>query len=178
MINITEIKATLGEYLKDHSTDAQSLKPLETNLQDGSNLTSRSHMPIHVTTSGVVIRNNKVLYIKHLALNKWLLPGGGHCELEDDSLVDASLREIEEETGISARNLVLLSSTPVDIDLHIIPANQKKEEPEHWHADFRYVFQLNDAEIVLQEEEVTDYEWISIDEIPMDRLAERLHTIV
>ncbi|MXQ53769.1 NUDIX domain-containing protein [Shimazuella sp. KC615] len=83
-----------------------------------------------------MVRNDgKVLHIKHLALNKWLLPGG-HCEREDNSLVSASLREIEEETGISSHNLVLLQSTPLDVDLHIIPANPKKERQNLWYHLF------------------------------------------
>ena len=31
------------------------------------------------------------------------------------------------------------SDLPFDIDCHLVPANAKKGEPEHYHIDFRYL---------------------------------------
>lgn len=45
---------------------------------------------------------------------------------------------------------------PIDIDTHPIPDNPKKQEPSHFHHDFRYVFFLDhQQEIALQLEEVS-----------------------
>lgn len=45
---------------------------------------------------------------------------------------------------------------PLDIDTHFIPENPKKQEPSHYHHDFRYVFLLDEKqEIDLQLEEVS-----------------------
>ncbi|MDJ0341736.1 hypothetical protein QMK19_04470 [Streptomyces sp. H10-C2] len=63
--------------------------------------------------------------------------------------------------------------------IHPIPANDTKDEPEHWHIDFRFLFRT-DAEVgPLQTEEVTDAAWREIDSIsgrpppPADRQALR-----
>jgi len=29
---------------------------------------------------------------------------------------------------------------PIDIDTHYIPENKKKDERQHFHHDFRYIF--------------------------------------
>ncbi|WP_232331106.1 NUDIX hydrolase [Thermoactinomyces sp. CICC 10521] len=138
-------------------------------------------MPGHVTTSAVIINDdNRVLHIKHKILNTWLLPGG-HCENADSTLVAASLREAREETGIPSDclKLILPENVPMDIDLHLIPANPRKGEPEHWHADFRFAFRLVSAEkVTLQEEEVTDYAWLPLNQMPMRRLADRLYEFI
>lgn len=45
---------------------------------------------------------------------------------------------------------------PLDIDTHFIPENPKKQEPSHYHHDFRYVFFLDEKhDIELQLEEVS-----------------------
>lgn len=149
-------------------------------INTSQDITSRIHFPGHVTTSAVILNQDfKVLHIRHKFLKKWLLPGG-HCEHEDETLMEASLREAFEETGIFSENLkpVLKNNVPIDIDLHLIPYNYEKGEPEHWHADFRFAFFLVSCNnIKLQLEEVTDYAWLSLDQMQMSIVASRLKKI-
>src|SRR5690606_33263993 len=107
----------------------------------------------------------RVLHLHHNALDKWLLPGG-HVEAVDLSLAGAALRELVEEAGLNGGAVALAGAAPVHIDVHAIPANEGKGEPEHWHADFRFVFRLErDADVQLQEEEVSGYAWRLVEEL-------------
>jgi hypothetical protein len=64
---------------------------------------------------------------------------------------------------------------PLDIDVHAIPANRSKREGKHYHFDLRYAFRLPAAaEVTLQWEEVSGFQWTPIDEIRSPRIAAKL----
>ncbi|WP_435108775.1 hypothetical protein [Nocardiopsis synnemataformans] len=67
---------------------------------------------------------------------------------------------------------------PVDLDIHQIPANLAKGEPEHWHFDFRYLHRVREASVRLQAEEVGDHGWRLPTEVPQKRLAEKITRIL
>jgi hypothetical protein len=72
-------------------------------------------------------------------------------------------------------NLILPENVPIDIGLHYIPANPRKLEAEHWPDDFRFAFRLVSTEkVTLQEEEVTDYAWLPLDQMLLRGLANRM----
>jgi 8-oxo-dGTP pyrophosphatase MutT (NUDIX family) len=91
------------------------------------------------------LENKKILLIHNKALQKWLVPGG-HYEKEDLTMINNAKRELEEETGIKnfylhpwhKKNKII----PINIDTHFIPENKKKQEKEHYHHDFNYIFIL------------------------------------
>lgn len=126
-------------------------------------------------TAGAVLVNGdgEVLFIRHVALNKWLTPGG-HVESEDTNLSDAALRELIEETGFTM-SVSPASPVPVHIDVHPIPANDVKGEAAHQHIDFRYLFRTEgEYSIRLQEEEVSASAWRSVDTIADGTLRDRV----
>ena len=57
----------------------------------------------------------------------------------------AAQRELLEETGLRGEihKWHKKNSIPIDINIHAIPASPSKQEPEHFHYDFRYVFVSN-----------------------------------
>ena len=171
------IALTLGRYLDQHPGERPGLAPLAAVLGGSTDLSSRSTLPGHVTCSAAVIDDaGRVLMIRHKILGKWLLPGG-HLEVSDSSLLAGALRELEEETGIGWQQAVSPLSTdpgPVDVDLHGIPASPGKDEPAHWHADFRYAFKVESPQIRLQLDEVSDYAWRRPSNLPTPRLVTRL----
>jgi 8-oxo-dGTP pyrophosphatase MutT (NUDIX family) len=55
-------------------------------------------MQKHFVTSVYILEDNRVLLLMHPKLKKWL-PPGGHVE-ENETPIEAALREVEEETGL------------------------------------------------------------------------------
>jgi len=56
---------------------------------------NRSNKLGHITASGLVIRDDKVLLILHPYLQSWFQPGG-HID-DGESPIDAAIREVREE---------------------------------------------------------------------------------
>jgi len=177
MIHADHIAATVTVYLDRHPDEVGRLAPLTAALREPGDLTSRATFTGHVTCSAVVLdADRRVLHIRHNVLNTWLRPGG-HIEPDDTTLVGAALREVAEETGISTTALTLLDETPIDIDVHPIPANGAKGEPDHQHFDVCYAFTTTARDVTLQAEEVHDFAWLPATEITPAVLAERIAAV-
>jgi 8-oxo-dGTP pyrophosphatase MutT (NUDIX family) len=119
---------------------------------------SRSTRIGHITASVILIDEtvSSVAMIWHEKLGRWLQPGG-HCEPDqDDSVAQAALRELIEETSIPPQHIILLQGTPFDVDVHPIPA--RGDEPDHFHYDVRYLFQT-------QHNHLQQGQWRSIEDI-------------
>lgn len=168
------IRATVSEYLAAHPAEKAALSGVLEGLDRGDDLAGRNTGPLHVTAGAVLVDDGgDVLFIRHNIFCTYLLPGG-HLEAEDESLMDAALRELVEETGIAA-SVAPLSPRPVHIDVHDIPANEAKGEPAHRHADVRYLFRTTGhVEVTLQEEEVSEWEWRSPNALADATLRQRV----
>ncbi|MFC1418418.1 NUDIX hydrolase [Streptacidiphilus cavernicola] len=164
-ITSDHIRETIAAYLEGHPQDGPAMSVPLVLLEEVDDLTNRKEYRGHVT-AGAVLTNpsGRVLFIHHLALDKWLLPGG-HVEDDDPNLMHAALRELEEETGICPENVTPVSDVPVHIDVHPIPANEDKGEDAHLHIDFRFMFTTVSDVAELQAEEVTDSSWRGIETI-------------
>ncbi len=128
------------------------------------------------TASGYVLNHtgDKVLFIFHKKLQKWLPPGG---HLDPNELPhQAAIREIFEETGVRAE-LVDVSDdlkiapggpesqqpVPLCILYQRIPANAKEEE--HMHFDFTYVLTASEQALVGAAREVDDVRWVPLNQV-------------
>lgn len=157
------IHQILDLYCKRFVNEAFNLRSQTAFLNDLENPCSRSSVQGHVTGSGIVIQNCKILLIKHRYINDWFQPGGHIDPGELPS--EAAIRETEEETGWQC----LLSDFdgPIDIDVHLIPENPLKKEAAHIHVDFAYL--LNPVQQVTPTDpEMTD--WFDFDDITAPRL--------
>jgi 8-oxo-dGTP pyrophosphatase MutT (NUDIX family) len=125
---------------------------------------SRENLEGHITASGLVIKNNKVLLILHPYIKKWFQPGG-HID-EGELPIEAAIRAVYEETGLVCMSAIE-NPDPIDVDIHEIPANSSKNESAHLHIDLLY--QLR----VLREEEPLEKitkGWFSFDQIESPRI--------
>jgi 8-oxo-dGTP pyrophosphatase MutT (NUDIX family) len=120
----------------------------------------RTHLPGHITGSSWVVNGarTKALLVHHAKLNKWVQPGG-HADGEEN-ILNVALREAEEETGL--KRLAPVNSI-FDIDVHLIPA--RKDFPEHYHHDIRFLVVADEEERIVVSDESHDVKWISLDEL-------------
>jgi 8-oxo-dGTP pyrophosphatase MutT (NUDIX family) len=90
--------------------------------------------PGHVTGSALVVAPaaRAVLLVHHMALRRWLQPGG-HMDPHETDPCATAVREAEEETGVRIVDEPVL----FDLDVHRIPA--RGTLPEHLHFDIRYL---------------------------------------
>ena len=112
----------------------------------------------HVTGSAWVVNRagTHVLLTHHKKLNLWVQLGG-HADGDAD-VFRVARREAEEESGL--KDLVPVSATIFDVDVHRIPA--RGTAPEHLHWDIRYAFRAMGSEAYVVSEESHDLGWIEI----------------
>lgn len=76
------------------------------------------------------------------------------------------LSEVREETGFKRHELTLRAAVPqdphvpFDINTHHIPANNKKNEPEHYHHDFRYIYTTKKGNVETDPSESSTHKWV------------------
>lgn len=97
----------------------------------------RSNREGHMTGSAWLLNpaGSKALLTLHHKLGRWMQTGG-HADGDAD-LLRVALREAAEESGI--HGITPVSTEIFDIDIHRIPANLQKGEPEHYHYDVRFL---------------------------------------
>lgn len=165
------IKEPYDKYITTYPSDAAGLKLLAEQLdQGGQAIASRKNFIGHVTASAFIVNiyTRQVLLLQHKSLKKLLQPGG-HIEKSDDSLLEATLREVEEETGLKSDSLTLQPAlrrypgVPFHIDSHYIPENPRKGEPEHYHHDFRYLYITKKLDIKVDLNESSSFQWVDWD---------------
>ncbi len=114
----------------------------------------------HLTASALVVdaRFERALLTHHRKLDRWLQLGG-HCD-GDANLAHVALREATEESGIP--DLAVLP-TPIDLDIHAIPA--RGSEPEHFHYDTRFLVVAPPGAIEVLSEESHALRWLASGEL-------------
>lgn len=169
------VRLIIKKYLEKFSKEKERLFLLEDylNKSDDNEIIDWNNINGHLTVGAFVycVSEDKFLVLYHKDLKMYLYPGG-HVDKEDKSLLDAAKRELEEETGLKKLKLLQTDNmkVPFDIDIHLIPINERVNIPEHYHFDFRYLFLTETiSEINFDKQEFNNYKWISSEELSKDK---------
>lgn len=166
MISHAHARATLEAYMPEFPEEKVHLARMKVFLEAHKNPFTRENLIGHFTASAWIVDPSytQALLIFHKKLQKWLQPGG-HIETDDETFSGASLREAEEEIGVTG--FLLGSSTIFDVDIHPIP--ERHHEPAHEHFDVRYLWVLPTTDIsCIDFQEVEGACWRDIDLILAD----------
>jgi 8-oxo-dGTP pyrophosphatase MutT (NUDIX family) len=140
--------------------------------------TRRTHAG-HVTGSAVVLEpSGRALLLFHARLSLWVQPGG-HVE-DGESPDRAALREATEESGLD--DLVLDAGPDgaprlLDVDVHPIPASEKRGEPAHFHHDVCFLARTRRPEATRHDpDESRAFRWVDAAQaaaLPLDTATRR-----
>lgn len=124
----------------------------------------------HFTASAIVFdEHQRVLFVHHNKLGQWLYPGG-HIDPNEDP-VQAALREVLEETGVSAE--VISDPLPGYPSVTVHPPPYAILEMQvsdskigtHQHIDHVYVLRATSGQLTVQREEVSAARWVPIADV-------------
>lgn len=164
-------KAVLRYPMFDISWEEATHRALTAFLSAHPDALERNCIPGHITGSALVVNPSmdRVLLTLHAKLGKWLQLGG-HADGDPDVAATA-LREAQEESGREEVRFLAWeqpcgieasSPTPIDCDIHEIPA--RGPEPSHLHYDIRYLCVLDDQLPLQISHESKDLRWLTLDE--------------
>jgi 8-oxo-dGTP pyrophosphatase MutT (NUDIX family) len=121
------------------------------------------HEKIDFTVSVFIVQNQKVLFIFHRQLNRWL-PIGGHIEL-DENPEEAALREAREESGLEVE--LVGDRPPLEKEEGFLPLlnpgyqDIHRIKDPHWNIGMVYFACVKSGEVKLNEKEHKDIQWLS-----------------
>ena len=164
----------INKYLYLFPEEKEKYKEFTEYLKNNNDITDWNNFNGHVVVGGFIYakKEKKFLVIYHNDLKMHLYPGG-HIDNTDLNPLEAVKREIKEETGISNINEIILSDNklvPIDINIHMIPYNERLNLKEHYHYEFRYLFTIDSIqEVTLDTTESSSFKWIDINELKDDK---------
>jgi 8-oxo-dGTP pyrophosphatase MutT (NUDIX family) len=156
-----KLLALLERYRKENPEEKQIIDRFIHFSSSHPDCFERSLQEGHITGSAWMVDRSgtRVLLTHHRKMNRWQQLGG-HTDGNPDVL-NAALREAEEESGITG--ITLLSVNIFDIDVHRIPA--RGGEPEHFHYDVRFLVTAAGPEDYTVSDESHDLAWVEIEKI-------------
>lgn len=153
----------LRRYARVWPLEAATVEEFERFLCSGSEVFERSRTSGHFTGSAWLVSadGQRVLFMHHRKLDRWLQPGG-HAD-GDGNLARVALREAQEETGVFG---LYVEAGMFDIDRHRIGARGR--EGEHWHYDVRYVLRAGTSECFTGNAESRALGWRPVHDVAND----------
>ncbi|WP_159590280.1 NUDIX hydrolase [Chelativorans xinjiangense] len=140
---LARLETLVSRYRAEVAAPHEHLAVLRWQIAERHALDDRATMPGHVTTSAIVVSPDhaQVLLIDHIALGRWLQPGGHYEPAE--RFYRSAAREAVEETGVAGLALHgwhLDGDLPFNIDSHEVPGKAARGEAPHLHHDLQYLF--------------------------------------
>jgi len=159
----------LESYKTTYSDEEKALKDIISFVKSNKDCFKRTSLKGHITGSALLISpdGKKVLLTHHKKLDKWL-QFGGHSDGSPDTW-SVALRETIEDSGIE--DVEFVTHDIFDIDIHAIPENKAKEEPEHLHYDVRFLIKAKTEEFKISHES-NELKWFTFSELEKAGLIE------
>jgi 8-oxo-dGTP pyrophosphatase MutT (NUDIX family) len=155
------LAALLRQYRPADATEAADLARVSELACSGTDAWSRA-TPLHVTGSALIVHppTGRVLLRWHQRQQAWLQVGGHGDPGERDPL-EIALREATEETGLAD-----LMPWPDSALRHvaIVEVAAGKGEPEHQHADLRFVLATSEPDGIAAEHADAALRWLTVPE--------------
>jgi len=155
------VSGLLSGYQAAGETEAADLERMTRLAATVADPWSRS-LPLHFTASALVVHpeSRRVLLRWHVRQGRWLQVGGHGDPGETDPLRIA-LREATEETGLTD-----LAPWPDASLRHAVVCGVRPSatEPEHEHADLRYILATGSPDAITPENEDSPLRWLSLGE--------------
>jgi 8-oxo-dGTP pyrophosphatase MutT (NUDIX family) len=153
--------ALLEAYEPSGETDAAARERILRFVRAHDDCFERSLLEGHITGSAWIVNEGRTrcLLTHHRKLERWLQLGG-HADGQADVL-EVAMREAVEESGLTSLRAV--SPAIFDCDVHPIPG--RREEPEHFHYDVRFLLEADDAEPLVVSEESKELAWVALDDV-------------
>ena len=162
---IATITTLVQEFVPQRPEEERCKRSMLSLVETMDCLSSQHFSPGHFTASALVLSPNQkaVALIFHPAFQKWIQPGG-HIDVDDSSIQQTALREVQEETSLSSVQIPSWAPAILDVEIHHVPENSKKRQPAHQHFDIRFVFQSLDWNIQ-PKNEIKKVQWVLLDDI-------------
>ena len=155
------LSGLLTGYHAEDAAEAADLERMKLLAATAADPWSRES-PLHFTASALIVHpeTRRVLLRWHDKQGHWLQVGGHGDPGETDPLLIA-LREAAEETGLSD-----LVPWPDPTLRHAVVCQVRASatEPQHEHADLRYILATGEPEAVVPENERSPLRWLALDE--------------
>ena len=154
------LTALLTSYEATGETEAADLARM-TRLAAASHDPWSRSLPLHFTASALVVHpaTSRVLLRWHVKLGLWLQVGG-HADPGESDPLQVALREAREETGLAD-----LAPWPDGRLRHAVVCHVRAagSDPEHEHADLRYLLATDSPDAIAPENEQSPLRWLTVD---------------
>jgi 8-oxo-dGTP pyrophosphatase MutT (NUDIX family) len=157
----THLQALLAAHTPTDAREAADRDRMAAFVAAHPDCFGRSNPLGHITGSALVAApDGRLLFLWHGKLHRWLQPGG-HSDAHEHDPLQTALREATEETGLL--DLAPVSPTPLDVDIHVIPA--RGSEPAHDHLDVRYLLRTRQPDALVMSHESRALRWFERSEL-------------
>lgn len=160
VVGRSNLVVALESYGQQHPEEQEMVERFTAFVRAEADCYERDCWSGHVTGAAWLMNGagTHALLTHHRKLDMWLQLGG-HSDGDPDTTAVA-MREAREESGLEVR---LLDTAIFDIDVHPIPA--RKQDPQHWHFDVRFLMQVEGPEDFVVSSESLDLAWVPLAEL-------------
>jgi 8-oxo-dGTP pyrophosphatase MutT (NUDIX family) len=156
------LNGLLNAYQAVGETEAADVERMRRLAAAAPDPWSRAQLPLHFTASALVLHpaSRRLLLRWHVRQDRWL-GVGGHGDPGETDALQIALREAREETGLAD-----LVPWPDGSLRHVVVCRVRPSatEPEHEHADLRYLLGTASPDAITPEDEHSPLRWVSFPE--------------